>query len=492
MEDQTKERRKLSHNALVESAIRICNQLSSSGDITTRSLANRMFSDLTQLRRGLPQRRQREGASDASSSSTPARAAIGSSAPAATTPPAEKSAAAITAVDATNTCSAQAAQESKHSTGTWFDVEAARHALDNCETDWRTAMTAHAALTSERIRSSTSTVLCVYRVIDRTDRPPKATMSDQAQPGAAILYATTIAAEPLGMLDIRPHSEHVERQPEHAWASRYQSIAERAAKQSTRIVFLSTPRANLVNLIRRAQAMGNPADWLLQASGPEALPNHEQLWQRVCACEALGESAFPRLHAGASSKDEVRLRIWSQRQEISGEDNDKVWVTCLLAREIDPQGDSVPEEWHLLSNRPAQELNGAIDMLNWQRGHGASNSFSALIEEALASANASAEAERGLVLRAIINWRIALLAWRERMAVSGGAALSFTEAEIRGAYLLAKVALPDQAPQLQDMLKILRQLGAGADLRRTANIELATLALGLQRAMDAARVLQSR
>ncbi len=48
----------MSHGSLLDSAIRMVAQLSSSGDLHTRSLANRAMADLQKLRHEMPQRRQ--------------------------------------------------------------------------------------------------------------------------------------------------------------------------------------------------------------------------------------------------------------------------------------------------------------------------------------------------------------------------------------------------------------------------------------------------
>lgn len=52
------ERRRMSHGSLLDSAIRMVSQLSASGDLQTRSLANRAMADLQKLRHQIPQRRQ--------------------------------------------------------------------------------------------------------------------------------------------------------------------------------------------------------------------------------------------------------------------------------------------------------------------------------------------------------------------------------------------------------------------------------------------------
>ncbi len=53
----------MSHAGVLESAIRMVAQLTSSADVTTRSLANRALAELQKLRHDMPKRRQTDGKS---------------------------------------------------------------------------------------------------------------------------------------------------------------------------------------------------------------------------------------------------------------------------------------------------------------------------------------------------------------------------------------------------------------------------------------------
>lgn len=60
---EDKERRRMSHAGVLDSAIRIVAQLASSNDVMTRSLANRALAELQKLRHDMPKRRQTDGRS---------------------------------------------------------------------------------------------------------------------------------------------------------------------------------------------------------------------------------------------------------------------------------------------------------------------------------------------------------------------------------------------------------------------------------------------
>lgn len=56
----------MSHGGLLDSAIRMVAQLSASGELHTRTLANRAMADLQKLRHDMPKRRQTDGKTRAS------------------------------------------------------------------------------------------------------------------------------------------------------------------------------------------------------------------------------------------------------------------------------------------------------------------------------------------------------------------------------------------------------------------------------------------
>jgi hypothetical protein len=58
MNEQTKERRRVSQSSLVDTAMRSASQLFASKDVSTRSAASRVLSDLQKLRAEMPSRRQ--------------------------------------------------------------------------------------------------------------------------------------------------------------------------------------------------------------------------------------------------------------------------------------------------------------------------------------------------------------------------------------------------------------------------------------------------
>ena len=61
--DPVKDRRRLSHSGVLDSAIRLVAQLTSSNDLNTRTIASRALAELQKLRHEMPKRRQADGKS---------------------------------------------------------------------------------------------------------------------------------------------------------------------------------------------------------------------------------------------------------------------------------------------------------------------------------------------------------------------------------------------------------------------------------------------
>lgn len=59
--DTVKERRRMSHSGVIDSAIRLIAQLTASNDLNTRTIASRALAELQKLRHDMPKRRQTDG-----------------------------------------------------------------------------------------------------------------------------------------------------------------------------------------------------------------------------------------------------------------------------------------------------------------------------------------------------------------------------------------------------------------------------------------------
>src|SRR3954462_9856668 len=77
------------------------------------------------------------------------------------------------------------------------------------------------------------------------------------------------------------------------WIEGYEPVAELAAElPGTRLVYVADREADIVALMRRADALGTPVDWLIRSTHNRSLDGGEKLWQKVLKTEAVGEIQF--------------------------------------------------------------------------------------------------------------------------------------------------------------------------------------------------------
>src|SRR6202008_4837007 len=114
------------------------------------------------------------------------------------------------------------------------------------------------------------------------------------------------------------------------WIEGYERIAEMApGLPSTRLVYVADREADLMALMERADALNNPADWLVRASHNRSLPEGDKLWERAKCGEAVGEIAFTMAARQGVKARTVRQRLWLQRVELPASKGKSIAATCL-------------------------------------------------------------------------------------------------------------------------------------------------------------------
>lgn len=441
MEKSPKERRHLSHHALVESAIRMTKQLASSNDIMTRSLANRMFSDLTLLRRGLPNRRQHESAHGTNPESD-----------------ARDTAAEITesASKNSNAC----VPGNAHPAPDPGPIEIAAAQIAVAVTPFIavavTPFERHIEQTRERIKAQ-PTVLCLYK------RPVAGEFLEFGAPAAdSPLQVITPEGKPLGLLDFGGNAGGDPALP--AWQRRVDETAQCASRQ-TRAVYCSDWMADPSAFVRYCQSRGNPVEWLLHVPDLAPLARNEKFWAGITAGEMLGEAEFAGTGVSATEKD--RLRLWARRAEIPSEDDARCWETCVVAQ----SSDAVPGErpLRMMTNREIPDLGHAAELVAWQRTLLSFEQFAAVDHELFFN-------PPGPAARHLDNWRMAQLAWHLEQHLEVDASEIFSREEIRAAHLLAARGKPDGELPLASMLTILVELGSMRNAETRLNAGLRRLA----------------
>ena len=268
-----------------------------------------------------------------------------------------------------------------------------------------------------------------------------------------------------------------------------------ATLPATRLVYVADRESDILALMQRAEELGTPADWLVRAQHNRNLPDGEKLWERTCKGKALGEIAFTMPARDGKKAREVRQQLWAKRVKIPAGKTDTIEITCIIAREIKAPSGVKPVEWRLLSNRRAPRLADVIELIDWYRARWEIEMFFNVLKngcrvEALQLSGIE-RLERALALFAVVAWRIAHLMRLGRICPDMDAALFFHEDEIRGAYLLTKKKRPPTPPTLNQVLRLVAQLGGFLGRKSDGEPGVKTIWIGLQRVMDSAATIQA-
>lgn len=195
--------------------------------------------------------------------------------------------------------------------GGWADTQATYRFFDQAsegkkKLGWEEVLAPHLVHTQTRMGQH-PVVLCIHDTteLDFEGKETRGLGPLSYEPSVACTlhpsYAVTPQREPLGVLDAWMWA----REPKDAsgkragllestrWIEGYERIAELAQTQpNTRLVYLADREADILALLRRAHALGTPADWLIRAQHDRSLPEGGKLWEQVDTQASLGEIEF--------------------------------------------------------------------------------------------------------------------------------------------------------------------------------------------------------
>ena len=132
-------------------------------------------------------------------------------------------------------------------------------------------------------------------------------------------------------------------------------------------MYLTDREADIMELMRRADALATLVDWLLRSKHNHTLSGDDKLWSRVMASESLGEIRFVMASRQGQRAREVLQQIWAQTLELPDGEGRFVQASCIVAREMEPAARDKPVDWQLLTNLPRRSLEQAARMIDWYR-----------------------------------------------------------------------------------------------------------------------------
>jgi len=384
----------------------------------------------------------------------------------------------------------------------WAETQAAYRFFSQEELDWRELLAPHTACTLERMRPH-RVVLCLQDTteldFDGQTIRGLGPLSYEAQRGMYVhpTYAVTPEREPLGVLDAWMWAREAKDADgkrgglleSRRWLEGYERVAEWAAGlPTTRLVYVADREADILELMRRARDLGTPADWLVRSQHNRALPEGAKLWGAVTADEPLGEIRFTLPSREGRKAREVRQQVWVRRVELGQGANGRVTATCLVAKEVSAPPGVEPIEWRLLTNREATTLEHAVELIDWYRARWEIELLFHVFKngcrvEALQLSTID-RIERALTLFLVVAWRIARLMRVGRTCPDLEATLLFERDEWEAAYILNKKKPPRQAPRLNEVIRLIAQLGGFLARKNDGEPGVKTIWQGLQRVMD--------
>ena len=358
----------------------------------------------------------------------------------------------------------------------WGETVAAYRFFDNASVDWQAILEPHWRATEKRMADQ-SVVLCLQDTTELDFNGQQARglgpLSYEAQRGMYLhpTYAVTTAREPLGVLvawlwarDARDTQGRRGGPKESLrWIEGYERLAELAPKiPNTRLVYVADREADMLPLMKRAQDLGNPVDWLVRAAHDRSLPESATLWAHTTHGPALGEIEFALAARPGVKARTVRQQLWARQVELPAGKGKLVSATCIVAREVGAPAGVKPIEWRLLTNRAATTADEIAQLIDWYRARWEIEIlFNVLkngcqVEEL--QLGAVERIERALAMYLVVSWRIAHLMRMGRTCPDLDAKLFFDPDEIKAAYLLNK-AVPPPAPRLNEVLRMIARVG---------------------------------
>lgn len=386
----------------------------------------------------------------------------------------------------------------------WAETQAAYRFLGNDEYDWMDILEPHRQCTQARLAVH-PVVLCLQDTteLDFNGQAIKGLgpLSYEAQRGMYLhpTYAVTPEREPLGILDAwmwaREFKDADGQRPgapeSLRWKEGYERVADLAAEwPGTRLVYVGDREADIVEWMARARDLGTPADWLVRAKHNRTLPDGQTLWARVLERAPLGEVRFPLPGGRGRRAREVCQELYAQRVAISDGRRGTVEITCLIAREVGAPPGVKAIEWRLLTNRAADTLEAAVELIDWYRARWEIELLFLVLKEGCRvealQLSTMERLERALALFLVVSWRIARLMRLGRTVPDLDASLLLEPEEWQAAYILAKKPVPKQTPRLNEVLRLIARQGGFLGRKCDGEPGVKTIWLGLQRVMDVA------
>jgi hypothetical protein len=248
------------------------------------------------------------------------------------------------------------------------------------------------------------------------------------------------------------------------WIESYERVAEQARhvcvcdRESE-----SESESDIMALLVRARELNHAADYLVRSQHNRALPEGGKLWEKVSQAPVLGCVRF-ELPAGRGRKARsVQQQVRIERVMLKDSAKVELEVTCVVAAEIDAPAGVKPVVWRLLTNREANTLEQACELIDWCRARWEIELFFLMLKEGCRverlQLGDSERLQTALALYLVIAWRINRLMRLGRALAELPADLMFEADEWKAAFILNKKPVLKAVSERNTVLPLIAQLG---------------------------------
>jgi hypothetical protein len=424
--------------------------------------------------------------------------------------------------------------------GGYAETAAASRFFDNDKADFHGVLRPHVQSTRARVAAQP----IVLMVADTTEvdvtRPEQQVKGAGPLDGGArrgellhLIHTFTPDGTPLGSIDALPWArddaprdaaktraeraaEPIEAKESYRWLMAMRQVrAEAALCPSTRVVFVADSESDIYEVIAEATESPRVADWIIRSCQDRALVDdledrhvRDYLREELLAAPVLERRTIAVRGRAAKVACEVRGRRQprASRQAIvevravtvtlraperaAGQPADAP-VNAVLVTEVDPPAGDVPVEWLLLTSLPVETAEEVRLVAQYYSIRSMVEVFFRVLKSGCRVEDRRfEEMERLLPCLAvylIVAWRVLFLCRLGRACPEMSCEAVFEPAEWKSVYVVVRREPPPEvAPKLQEMIRLVAQLGGYVNRARDDEPGPQTLWLGLQRTHDIA------
>lgn len=420
--------------------------------------------------------------------------------------------------------SAHPAESIPSNCNSWSETKAAYRFFDNEKANSDKILAPHKEATLNRIKAE-KTVLLLQDTTD-IDFTGRANLSGVGYTGSTqpaqknmkgFFLHPTIAVTPeglcLGTIDsqvwIREYAPEVKKS--QGISSYHKPIQDKESKkwlnsyQKTKVLAGLATDTLLVNIgdrecdvyeffLERENSIAN-AHFITRSLKNRKIANSEnKLWEEVLSKAPLGEIEFILPGGRGRESRQVKQAIRSATLELKappkkGQTLDNITVNAVVATEINaPEGEK-PIAWLLLTSLPVATFDEAVKIIDYYLCRWQIEIYFKVIKSGCQIEKLQLESldriKVCLAIYMIITWRILFTTMVGRVAPNMPCDKVFSESEWKSVFIMThKKQPPDIPPNLNNMIKMIAQLGGFLNRKNDGEPGVKTIWIGMQRMRD--------